>query len=198
MNNDLKVIGGKIVPIYETNKGERVINARELHERLGNKRKFADWIKQRIEQYDFIENQEYWSFSQICEKPNGGRPSNEYLISLDMAKELCMVENNIIGKNLRKYFIEVEKRYRNIIESPQNIFDVMHIALKQIEENERRLKLIQDVTKKNTNEIDTIKRKIDVIIQKEYCLASDIAEQIEVYSENNLPHSNFVGAIARY
>ena len=42
-----------------------------------------------------------------------------------------------------------------------------------------------------------IKKKIDVIIQKDYCLASDIAEQLNVYSENDLPHSNFIGAIAR-
>ena len=114
-----------------------------------------------------------------------------------MAKELCMVENNSIGKSLRKYFIEVEKRYRSIVNNPQNIFDVMHLALNQIEENEKRLSLIENVSKQNTEEIQNIKKKIDVIIQKDYCLASDIAEQLNIYSENDLPHSNFIGAIAR-
>lgn len=110
MEENLKIVEGEIVPIYENSKGERLINARELHKALNNKRKFVDWMKQRIEQYDFMENEEFWSFSQICEKPTGGRPSKEYYISIDMAKELCMVENNNIGKRLRKYFIEVEKK----------------------------------------------------------------------------------------
>ena len=197
MEENLKIVEGEIVPIYENSKGERLINARELHKALNNKRKFVDWMKQRIEQYDFIENEEFWSFSQICEKPTGGRPSKEYYISIDMAKELCMVENNNIGKRLRKYFIEVEKRYRSIVESPQNIFDVMHLALNQIEENEKRLKSVENISKQNTEEIQNIKKKIDVIIQKDYCLASDIAEQLNIFSENDLPHSNFIGAIAR-
>lgn len=197
MEENLKIVEGEIVPIYENSKGERLINARELHKALNNKRKFVDWMKQRIEQYDFMENEEFWSFSQICEKPTGGRPSKEYYISIDMAKELCMVENNNIGKRLRKYFIEVEKRYRSIVETPQNIFDVMHLALNQIEENEKRLKSVEDVSKQNTEEIQDIKKKIDVIIQKDYCLASDIAEQLKIFSENDLPHSNFIGAIAR-
>ena len=73
----------------------------------------------------------------------------------------------------------------------------MHIALNQIEENEKRLKCVEIISKENREEIKDIKSKIDVIIQKDYCLASDIAEQLEIYSENDLPHSNLIGAIAR-
>ena len=83
MERELKIIEGEIVPIYENKKGERLINARELHKILENKRKFADWIKQRIEHYKFTEYQEYY-------------------ISIDMAKELCMVENNETGRKMRK------------------------------------------------------------------------------------------------
>ena len=130
-------------------------------------------------------------------KSDGGRPRKEYILKLDVAKELCMIENNENGRMIRKYFIEVEKRYRKIVESPQNIFDIMHIALNQIEENEKRLKCVEIISKENREEIKNIKSKIDVIIQKDYCLASDIAEQLHIYSENNLPHSNLIGAIAR-
>jgi phage anti-repressor protein len=200
MNEEFKLIEGDIVPIYENNKGERLVNARELHGELGNKRKFADWIKQRIEQYDFAENQEFIRFHNFVkggEKGYGNKSTIEYYLTVDMAKELCMIENNEKGKLLRKYFIEVEKRYRKIVESPQNIFDIMHIALNQIEENEKRLKCVEIISKENREEIKDIKSKIDVIIQKDYCLASDIAEQLEIYSENDLPHSNLIGAIAR-
>lgn len=65
MVEDLKEIEGKIIPIYENNKGEQLINARELHKKLENKRQFANWIKQRIEQYDFIENEEFICFNKF-------------------------------------------------------------------------------------------------------------------------------------
>ena len=191
MEGDFKIIEGDIVPIYENNKGERLVDARELHERLGNKRQFANWIKQRIEQYEFVENQEFICFNKFVKANKyGNKNLKEYYLTVDMAKELCMVENNEEGKKLRLYFIELEKRYRQIVGNPQNIFDVMRIALNQIEENEKKIS-------EHTKEIADIKSKIDVIIQKDYCLASDIAEQLEIYSENNLPHSNLVGAIAR-
>ena len=205
--DDFKIIEGDIVPIYENNKGEKLINARELHEKLGNKRQFANWIKQRIEQYKFEQSKDYIRFNNFVkgdENGFGNRTTIEYYLTIDTAKEICMIENNDIGRNIRRYFIEVEKRYRSIIESPQNIFDVMRIALDQIEQNEKRLGLVENETKENkykikqnSEEIEEIKRKIDVIIQKDYCLASDIAEQLEIYSENNLPHCNLIGAIAR-
>ena len=131
------------MPIYENSKGERLINARELHNALGNKRKFSDWIKQRIEHFKFVEYQDFLTFHNFVkhdQKDNLGTKTIEYYLTIDMAKELCMVENNEVGRKIRKYFIEVEKRYRSIVETPQNIFDVMHLALNQIEENEKREK----------------------------------------------------------
>lgn len=52
---DLELINNEIISIYENKEGQKMVSARELHKVLGNKRKFADWIKQRIEQYKFIE-----------------------------------------------------------------------------------------------------------------------------------------------
>ena len=149
MDEDLKVVDNSIVPIYENKRGEKVINARELHKALGNKRQFANWIKQRIEQYKFIEKLDFIKHNNFVIVGNLKRPQIDYYITIDMAKELCMVENNEIGRKIRKYFIEVEKRYRSIVESLQNIFQVLHKALYQIEENE---------TSKNTNEIEDIKK----------------------------------------
>ncbi|TKE60095.1 antA/AntB antirepressor family protein [Campylobacter coli] len=72
--------------------------------------KFADWIKNRIGHYNFIENQDY-IIEIVYTK---GRPRKEYYVTLDMAKELCMVENNEKGRQARRYFIECEKRLKNL------------------------------------------------------------------------------------
>lgn len=74
--------------------GKRAVNARELHQFLENKRQFANWIEQRIEQYGFVENQDYCSFNKIVKRETGATTCKEYALSLDMAKELSMVENN--------------------------------------------------------------------------------------------------------
>ncbi|MBX0849025.1 antA/AntB antirepressor family protein [Campylobacter coli] len=72
--------------------------------------KFADWINRRISHYSFIENQDYI----IKEVFTGRRPRKEYYVTLDMAKELCTVENNEKGRQARRYFIECEKRLKNL------------------------------------------------------------------------------------
>ena len=118
------------------------------------------------------------------------RPQIDYYLTIDMAKELCMVENNENGRKIRRYFIEVEKRYREIINTPTNIFDFMRLALNQIELNSKNIENLQ-------LDVDDLKSKNDVKIKSNYCLASDIAEQLNIYSENKIPHSNLIGAIAR-
>ena len=89
---------------------QQTVNARELHAFLENRDMFANWIKDRIEQYGFVENQDFVRYLENSKKPLGGRPSMEYALSLDMAKELSMVERNAKGKQARQYFIDCEKR----------------------------------------------------------------------------------------
>lgn len=101
-----------IVTQQIANETVQTVNARELHKTLGVARDFTTWIKGRIEQYGFILNEDYVVFTKSGENPKGGRPSAEYHISLEMAKELAMVENNDNGKEARRYFIECEKRFK--------------------------------------------------------------------------------------
>lgn len=118
--------------ITDNNLGERVVNARDLHRYLKNGRRFTDWFKQRIDQYGFVENQDYVSLSLICDKPSGGRPAVEYAITLDVAKELSMVENNAQGKKARLYFIAIEKESRKPVFSiPQNYAEALELAARQ-------------------------------------------------------------------
>lgn len=111
-----------IVPRRFDGETIQTVNARELHETLGVGRDFSTWIKSRIEQYGFAENTDYVVFTDSGEKSfdspesvnqksgrGGDRRSIYYHVSLDMAKELAMVENNDQGRAARRYFIECER-----------------------------------------------------------------------------------------
>jgi phage anti-repressor protein len=96
------------------------VSARELHEFLEVNTRFDKWIQRRIEQYDLIENVDYESLAQnwASVSYSGSSVPNrriEYSLTIDCAKELCMIENNAKGKEARRYFIECEKAYRRLI-----------------------------------------------------------------------------------
>src|SRR5471030_1778985 len=90
-------------------------SARDLHAFLKVGKDFSSWMKDRIEQFDFVENHDYVTTEELS-SPNSGssksRPQRmvAYHLSLDMAKELSMVERNAQGKQARQYFIECERR----------------------------------------------------------------------------------------
>lgn len=85
------------------------VDAKGLHKFLGVGKGFTAWIDNRIKQYKFKENQDFIIFSQMGEKSGRGRPSKEYYITLDMAKELSMVERTDKGREARQYFLECER-----------------------------------------------------------------------------------------
>ena len=93
-------------------------DARKLHEFLQVSSRFNDWIKKRIEEYSFQENQDFMIFTENVVKIGRGRPSTEYHLTLDMAKELAMVERNEQGRAARRYFIECEKKLNEQTKTP--------------------------------------------------------------------------------
>ncbi|NFL75338.1 hypothetical protein FDB81_06245 [Clostridium sporogenes] len=111
---ELTVLTDELIPVYKNNKGSKLVNARELHEWLGNKDNFTTWIGDRIKQYGFIEDVDYISFLENSKKPQGGRPSKEFIITLNMAKELSMVEKTKKGKQARQYFIKCEEKLKEV------------------------------------------------------------------------------------
>ena len=127
----------ELIKISEYN-GKRAVNARELHQFLESKQDFSNWIKNRIEKYDFVENQDYCSFNKIIEREIGATSRIEYALSVDMAKELSMVENNEKGRLARKYFIECEKIAREGALASYQIEDPIKRAERWIEEQKVR------------------------------------------------------------
>lgn len=94
---------------------QALVNARDLHQFLESKQHFADWIKNRINEYGFTQDVDFLGVHTVMSTEAGffGRREKtvtDYHLSLDMAKELCMVERNDKGRQARRYFIEMEKQ----------------------------------------------------------------------------------------
>ncbi|WP_375620489.1 antA/AntB antirepressor family protein, partial [Bartonella sp. TS25HLJMH] len=101
----------------------QTVNARDLHAFLEAKRDFSNWIKDRITRYNFIEGQDFIK-TQDLRSPNLASAKSRaviainYYLTLDRAKELSMLENNQKGREARLYFIECEKRVKQVV-TPQ-------------------------------------------------------------------------------
>ncbi|MFK3810393.1 antA/AntB antirepressor family protein [Escherichia coli] len=112
-------MANQLIPVFNgtiDNETALLCNARDLHAFLGVKKVFAAWITNRISEYEFIENQDYILLSNLGKQTSGrgGHNRKDYHLTLDTAKELAMVERNEKGRQIRRYFIECEKKLRNI------------------------------------------------------------------------------------
>lgn len=164
-----EIINIKVVQKTINDEKKRFVNARELHKWLKVGKFFANWIKDRIEKYDFVENFDY--FITVANFGNGVRKridgilidektgkviSKDYILTIDMAKEIAMLENNEIGKKVRKYFIKTEENFKK----------VMRIALKDpkfINQLSQDFKETREETKNyRKNFTDSIKQYVSV------------------------------------
>ena len=136
-SEELKILENELVPVYLTSTGEKVVYGTELYGVLRVKSKFADWVKNRLKDCDALENEDFQSFSKILEK--GGRPQTEYIIKLDIAKEMAMLERNEKGKQVRRYFIEVEKRHKALDGFPKTIPGQIQLLAKGYMELEQKI-----------------------------------------------------------
>ena len=142
-------MSNELIKITTNEEGIQLVSARELHKGLEVKSRFADWIKNRINKYSFEENEDYTIISEPSKNLEGSRLVNreqtDYIITLDMAKELCMVENNELGRQFRKYFIECEKKLKQLNVPSYMIDDPIKRAERWIIEEKQRQALAEKV-----------------------------------------------------
>jgi putative anti-repressor protein len=116
--------------------GNQGINARDVHRLLRSKRHYSMWIKTRINQAGFIENQDFAIVQSLVvdlpklaskesdcflrnkmgeqKETRGGHNRVDYIVTLDMAKHLCLMEKNEIGRAVRQHFIDAERQLRQV------------------------------------------------------------------------------------
>lgn len=134
---------------------EPVISARQLHETLEVKTEYKKWFK-RMAEYGFVENEDFFKVTQKCLTSSTGQSITDHVIKLDMAKEIAMIQRTDKGKEVRKYFIQVEKDFN----SPEKIMArALLMADKKIKllENQNENLLIElEEANKNADYLDLI------------------------------------------
>lgn len=191
----LRIIENDLVPVYVTSTGEKVVYGTELHSTLKVKSKFADWIKNRLNDCDAVEKEDFESFSKNLE--NGGR-IKEYIIKLDTAKEMAMLEHNSKGKNVRRYFINIEKKYKE--ENPKPKLEDINKAAEILENvyrdagaDKRYIALlIGGIYKENGLNIQLPPVEMDTAKLYDQTM---IASELGIMSASGKPHSQAVGAV---
>ena len=132
----------------------QTVSARELHKEVGSTERFSAWFERQL-QFGFVENEDYTTVKVLTEVQNNGgvqeRKMIDHNLSVDMAKQICMVQKNDRAKAVRQYLIDLEKAWN----TPEQIFAR---ALKMADKTIDKLKtdnaaLLQDVSRMKPKEI---------------------------------------------
>lgn len=126
--------------LLNINLDTRTVSARDLHEQLNIGTQFTHWFERMCE-YGFTEGVEFWS-KKAKTPETGGRPATDYEISIDMAKEICMIQRTPEGKKVRQYLIDLEKAWN----TPEQVMA-------------RALRLADETIKSLTVDIERMKPK---------------------------------------
>ena len=140
--NELKVIENELVPVYETSTGEKVVYGSELHEVLGVRTPYKDWSTRRLNDIDAVENEDFEA-AQICAP--SGQTKKDHIIKLDTAKEMAMLERNEKGKQVRRYFIQVEKKYKSASLVAQELSPQLQVMINLEIEQKRQAEKLEHV-----------------------------------------------------
>lgn len=138
----------ELIKITTNENGEQLVSGRELHEFLEVGTPYHIWFPRMVD-YGFSENVDFTSFEQKCSKPSGGRPLHDHAMTLEMAKEISMIQRSEKGKQARQYFIQVEKEYKEIQKKLPNTREaIQQLLLQGVEEVNQR---VDDMEKRITN-----------------------------------------------
>lgn len=152
MNNEL-------IKVTKDEQGNSVVSGRDLHEFLEVNTPYTQWFE-RMVGYGFTENVDFIGLSQKSEKPIGGRPTVDHALTLDMAKEISMIQRTEKGKQARRYFIEVEKAFKEQYRLPQTPEEKLALTMEVTTRLNKRIGKIEEDLEdiKNKQEINSDQR----------------------------------------
>ena len=182
--NELKIIENSLVPVYETNKRKKVVYGSDLHKVLGVKSNYREWSVRRFRECDALEERD---FQGVKISTPSGQHKIDHIIPLDIAKEMAMLERNEKGKEVRRYFIEVEKKYKASLvqdskpqspmpqspmpQSPMSQAEIVLWSAQQLVEQERRMAVLEDHSKEVDSRLDELDARTTTRPQVYYTIA---------------------------
>lgn len=160
---------------------EPVVSGRQLHQVLGVKTEYKKWFS-RMTEYGFAENEDFVKVTQKCLTSSTGQNMTDHVLKLDMAKEIAMIQRTDKGKEVRQYFIQVEKDFN----SPEKIMArALKIADRKIISLEHKNEVLQlelEEARKQTDYLDLILQTKDMLtttqIAQDYGLSANKFNQI--------------------
>ena len=151
-----------MIVVREEN-GQKLVDGRELHEFLETTEQFHEWMPRMIG-YGFVENEDYTPMHINIYRPERSKgrftknqSRTDYAITLDMAKEISMIQRTPKGKQARQYFIECEKKLSIQPKLPETKLEWMRLAVEAEESNQ----LLLQANEVKDKEIKTMKPKVD-------------------------------------
>lgn len=166
---------------YDTE--QPTVSARELHEKLNIGTRFNDWFT-RMKEYGFEEQKDFYSF--LSKTSEGGRPATDYNISVDMAKQICMIQRTPEGRECRQYFIDLEKAWN----TPEQIMArALKMADRSIENLKERCKFLGGQVEEQQKVIEELQPKAtyyDLILQ-----CPDLVSTTEIAKDYGMSATKF-------
>ena len=190
----------QLIPVTQStinNESIPTTDARTLHAFLEVPTRFNDWITAKITDFNFMENQDYVTFTENL--VSGGK-RKEYRLTIEMAKELAMVERNDKGKEARLYFIECERQAKAHAESPEQI---MSRALRIADANMKKQVAYIAILEPKAEFFDAVANSSSLILIREAAkvlaiphigqnILYDILRGVKVLMKNNEPYQKYV------
>ena len=220
MNDNLETIrifSEDVIPVYDTDTGEKVVLGRELHERLKIKDKYTDWM-QRMIGYGFSEDVDYYTLRKKPKRQDGTEMPGErieHVITLDMAKHIAMIQRTPQGMEIRQKLIDLEKnasvnQFAGLSKELQAILVIDQRTMKQ----EQRISALENTMTIDYNQQRVLKRVVNTVVidalggmdspayksrsvsQKLFMECNrDIQDWFNVNSRNNVPKKRFDEAV---
>lgn len=166
----------ELIKVNYTESEQPTVSGRELHEALGVETPYTIWFP-RMSEYGFIENEDYVTFLLDRSDGKAGKPRTDHQLTIDMAKEICMIQRSEKGKQFRQYFIEVEKQWN----TPEAVMArALQFANKQLDKIKEVNKQLETTVAVQTQQISELKPKAsyyDVILNcKDLVSTTEIAK----------------------
>lgn len=160
LDNENKLVYGQgMEKLIHVNFDEEslMVSARELHEKLKIKSNFTTWFARMLD-YGFDETEYIKCFPKMESGFNGGQNMVDYQITVDMAKQICMVQRNKLGKMYRQYFLELEKAWN----TPEQVMArALQMSKQTAERLEMQCRLLGQQIVEQQQQIEEMKPKVN-------------------------------------